>query len=70
MRHETVWVDRTIDRIFIKTDRMVREVTAAVMIENYRIDLTFHLLFASFRFASLFSFFFLFYFVTASFTMQ
>ena len=52
MRHETAWLDRKIDRTFIKTDRMVRGVIAVVMIEKYGINLTFHLLFASFLFSS------------------
>ena len=51
MRHETVWLDRTIDRNFIKTGRLVRETTAAVMIEKYHIKLTFLLFFASFCFS-------------------
>ena len=47
MRHETVWLDRTIDRNSIKTGRVVREATAAVRNEKYRINLTPLLLFAS-----------------------
>ena len=35
-----------IDRNSIKTGRVEREVTAAVMIEKYRINLTFLLIFA------------------------
>ena len=46
MRHETVWLDRTIHCDSIKTRRVVREATATVMIEKYRINLTFFLLFA------------------------
>ena len=51
MRHETVWLDCTIDRNSIETGRVVREVAAAVMIEKYRINLTFPLLFAPFLFS-------------------
>ena len=52
MRHETLWVDRTIDSTFIKTDRMVRrEAAVAVMVEKCGIKLTFLLLFASFLFS-------------------
>ena len=47
MRHENVWLDRTIHRTSIKTERVVREAAAAVMTEKYRINLTFFLLFAS-----------------------
>ena len=55
MRHETVWVDRTIDSNSIKIARVVREATVAVMIEKYRINLTFLLLFASLRFSAPYS---------------
>ena len=47
MRHETAWLDRKIVHTFIKTDWMVREASAADMIEKYRINLTFLLIFAS-----------------------
>ena len=58
MRHETVWLDRTIHCDSIKIRRVVRETAAAVMIDKYRINLTFLLLFASFL-CSLFFFVFL-----------
>ena len=58
MRHKTVWLDHTIDCNSIKTGSVVRETAAAVMIDKYRINLTFLLLFASFL-CSLFFFVFL-----------
>ena len=64
MRHKTVWLDRTIDCNSIKPERVVREAAAAVvMIENYRINLSLFLLFASLLYSFPFSSFFL--FVTA-----
>ena len=57
MRHETVRLDRTIDCSSIKTGRMVREAVAAVIIEKYRSNLNFLLVFF---FASLLCSFFFF----------